>query len=671
MLFAYTTQAACAVGGPAKIKENVENGLKLLNEALANSNIGYQVRAIPEYVEVEYASVANKDAVGKLLGELRKTDGAFNKVHQFRKQKKADMVCLIFSGYGMGQADLNGDMMVSHYSTFDGSYVFPHEFGHNLGATHEAGSRFFFGQTQYRTVSNNGGVAIPYFSENRTISHTENGETKTISLGDANHDNAATMRKNAPDKAKLGEKLADVPSVANAAPAKLVSPAMASMPGCQKEVVDVQKCYIDNDGVLTIEYSAVDEVSFKGRMVAKDGIEIEGSGFGTNLKPGETKWASRYQIAPEPGDLYLVTINDKELKCPIGRNAGVSANVVTVDGSSETPSSPTKPDKPTKPTKKEPTVSTPSTPVTPTTTKPTNPAPAPTTTKSIEIATGKVTGLNRPGDPTFTAMHISGKDNIVATTVAGKTSFMVTQPDKAQAYMSYDAVNSQLNVAIQSLGYKDVVAIGKINQIKTGDTYTVSKESDKLVWRFMRGGQQVASFSVVHKLDSSIPTSSTPTGGDSPLSENIARGKKARQSSTAFGGDPNRAIDGNTDGQWGKNSVTHTNDERSAWWEVDLGDVYEIDRIVIWNRDDCCWERLQNFLVLTSEKPMEEKSGSVFGDGALKGPYSPWSQGKQSFEIGIGDDQPRKARYIRITLRQDMKDRPLSLAEVEVFGSKP
>ncbi|MCB0575983.1 MAG: hypothetical protein KDC61_15615, partial [Saprospiraceae bacterium] len=53
ILFAYTNQAACAAGGPAEIKKNVDYGLGLLNTALSNSNVGYRVVAISEYVEVE------------------------------------------------------------------------------------------------------------------------------------------------------------------------------------------------------------------------------------------------------------------------------------------------------------------------------------------------------------------------------------------------------------------------------------------------------------------------------------------------------------------------------------------------------------------------------------------------------------------------------------------
>src|SRR5262245_45080602 len=61
--------------------------------------------------------------------------------------------------------------------------------------------------------------------------------------------------------------------------------------------------------------------------------------------------------------------------------------------------------------------------------------------------------------------------------------------------------------------------------------------------------------------------------------KNLAQGMTATQSSThdKFGAD--RAVDGRTDGNLGNNSVAHTNQENQPWWQVDLGQVYQIDEI--------------------------------------------------------------------------------------------
>ena len=86
--------------------------------------------------------------------------------------------------------------------------------------------------------------------------------------------------------------------------------------------------------------------------------------------------------------------------------------------------------------------------------------------------------------------------------------------------------------------------------------------------------------------------------------DNIARTGKASQSSTDYGGEPQRAIDGNTNGDYfAASSTTHTKQENSPWWEVDLDSERPIDRIVVWNRTDGdVGSRLANFKVLVLDK---------------------------------------------------------------------
>src|SRR5438552_292784 len=79
----------------------------------------------------------------------------------------------------------------------------------------------------------------------------------------------------------------------------------------------------------------------------------------------------------------------------------------------------------------------------------------------------------------------------------------------------------------------------------------------------------------------------------------VALGKAASQSSTYAPGfsTADKAVDGNTDGNYGDGSITHTNFEYFAWWLVDLGGNYDVNSITLWNRTDCCGYRLQNFFV--------------------------------------------------------------------------
>ncbi|HLQ38716.1 MAG TPA: hypothetical protein VK348_12985 [Planctomycetota bacterium] len=70
----------------------------------------------------------------------------------------------------------------------------------------------------------------------------------------------------------------------------------------------------------------------------------------------------------------------------------------------------------------------------------------------------------------------------------------------------------------------------------------------------------------------------------------------ATQSAIAFGGNPLRAIDGNRDGIFAHNSVTHTPNQAGNYLEVVIP-VNLVHEIVLYNRADCCGSRLANFRV--------------------------------------------------------------------------
>ncbi|WP_299253021.1 carbohydrate-binding protein [uncultured Aquimarina sp.] len=80
---------------------------------------------------------------------------------------------------------------------------------------------------------------------------------------------------------------------------------------------------------------------------------------------------------------------------------------------------------------------------------------------------------------------------------------------------------------------------------------------------------------------------------------NLALSGTATQSSTnqVHGGAAPRAIDNNTNGRWSEDSVTHTETETNPWWQVDLESSYNIDEIIVFNRTDCCANRLSNYTV--------------------------------------------------------------------------
>ncbi len=163
------------------------------------------------------------------------------------------------------------------------------------------------------------------------------------------------------------------------------------------------------------------------------------------------------------------------------------------------------------------------------------------------------------------------------------------------------------------------------------------------------------------------PACTVADPGECSGTDNLALNKDTRQSSIYGLGSAGVAVDGDLDGgrgPWQNASITHTNKEAEPWWEVDLGDYYEIDEIKYMGRTDCCGERLRNAYIMASPTPFNDNSLQVsLAKDDVKYIFSgaeptPWNT------IGM---EKFVARYVRIQLRDT---NPLSLTEVQVFGCK-
>ncbi|MEM9717930.1 MAG: PKD domain-containing protein [Bacteroidota bacterium] len=151
--------------------------------------------------------------------------------------------------------------------------------------------------------------------------------------------------------------------------------------------------------------------------------------------------------------------------------------------------------------------------------------------------------------------------------------------------------------------------------------------------------------------------------GTCNTASNLAANGTAIQSSTYGNGGASLAIDGSTTGSspWTAD-LQHTTNEAQPWWEVDLGSFSQIDLVKIFNRSDCCQERLANFYVLVSSATM----ASVPDLNSLLN-----SSGVESFyvssAIGAQGDIPinTEGRFVRIQL---VDQGILHMAEVEVMG---
>ena len=86
---------------------------------------------------------------------------------------------------------------------------------------------------------------------------------------------------------------------------------------------------------------------------------------------------------------------------------------------------------------------------------------------------------------------------------------------------------------------------------------------------------------------------------------NVAPAGTARQSSTYFNASAIRAIDGKETGNYFAESVSHTGTERNPWWQLDLGIELPVDKIIIFNRVDCCSERISPAVIYVLNKEMK------------------------------------------------------------------
>jgi hypothetical protein len=120
-------------------------------------------------------------------------------------------------------------------------------------------------------------------------------------------------------------------------------------------------------------------------------------------------------------------------------------------------------------------------------------------------------------------------------------------------------------------------------------------------------------------------------------------------------------VDGNTNGVWANGSVTHTNNDVHAWWQVDLGQIQSLNAIRVWNRVEFP-ERLTSFYVFVSDQPFTSTDLTTTQNQA--GVSSYYTAGQCSFPTELAIN--RTGRYIRVQLAGTNY---LSIAEVQILGT--
>jgi len=152
--------------------------------------------------------------------------------------------------------------------------------------------------------------------------------------------------------------------------------------------------------------------------------------------------------------------------------------------------------------------------------------------------------------------------------------------------------------------------------------------------------------------------------------QNLARSPQAvaSQSSTLGNYTASRAIDGNTVGTYDSGDLAHTgngpNDLNQPWWQVDLGAPRRLDTIRLFNRTDCCADRMSNFYVFVSDVPFT--GATVAASQAQQGVDAFHTPGQMGRPTAIPIN--RNGRYIRVQLAGNGET--INMAEVEVIGAE-
>ena len=141
---------------------------------------------------------------------------------------------------------------------------------------------------------------------------------------------------------------------------------------------------------------------------------------------------------------------------------------------------------------------------------------------------------------------------------------------------------------------------------------------------------------------------------------NGALRRPARLSSTAYGADGSRAVDGNVDGAWAGNSIAHSTEHEDPFLEIDLGAELPVRAVNVWGRTDCCPERSQRLTIEVTPDPCDSPTRRVLERWGLQdGPDA-----RRTLEL----PHMPAGRFVCVRRGTQLNERAwLNLAEVEVM----
>jgi large repetitive protein len=260
-----------------------------------------------------------------------------------------------------------------------------------------------------------------------------------------------------------------------------------------------------------------------------------------------------------------------------------------------------------------------------------------------------------PGYYMLFALNANGIPSVAKIVqITGKTAPLITSPGSQS-----NPIGAQINLPIiatspisESLAYSATglpsgLSINPTTGVISGTLTSAGTSNVVLSVIGQRGGTATSTF--------------TWSVTDPAMPVNVSASGVVTQSSTNTTYVASRAKDSNTNGILSAGSVTMTNSDTNAWWEIDLGRVYDLTTVNIWNRTDCCTNRLSKFYVFVSNVAFTSKTLST----------TQTQSGVSNFYTAVTGGRPtaiqvnRSGRFLRVQLSGKNN---LSLAEVEIMG---
>ncbi|XP_022531901.1 uncharacterized protein si:ch73-359m17.2 isoform X5 [Astyanax mexicanus] len=196
--------------------------------------------------------------------------------------------------------------------------------------------------------------------------------------------------------------------------------------------------------------------------------------------------------------------------------------------------------------------------------------------------------------------------------------------------------------------------VAVINSFPSGVTnsFNFKATEGQFVNIFLPGSRKILTLCEVQVFSDEEVISQSPDFYD-----NIAVGAKAVQSSTTPTlGNPEYAVDGNTDTDSRRGSCSHTLTEANPWWRVELPGVCNVTSVTIVNREDCCSDRIKGAQIhignSLKNKGNDNKLVAVIGPTL--------SEITMTYKF-----KATRGRFVNIFLPGE--DKILSLCEVKVF----